>query len=84
MKILYFAWIRERIGLPSEDIALDKEIKTVQQFIDWMKTRGENYEYALEQTQVVRIALNQQHCSDFSTSLDGINEIAIFPPMTGG
>ncbi len=84
MKILYFAWIRERIGLPSEDISLSKDIETVQQFLDWMKTRGENFEYALEHDQVVRIALNQQHCNDFSTRLDGINEIAIFPPMTGG
>jgi len=84
MKILYFAWIRERIGLPSEDIALSDDIQTVQQFLDWMKTRGENYQYALEQDQVVRIALNQQHCTDFSTNLKEVNEIAIFPPMTGG
>jgi len=84
MKILYFAWIRERIGLPSEDLTLDPSIKTVQQFLDWMKIRGENYQYALEHEQVVRVALNQKHCNDFSTSLNDITEIAIFPPMTGG
>ena len=84
MRILYFAWIRERVGLASEDIALSADITSVEQFLSWMKTRGENYQYALEQEQVVRIALNQKHCTDFSTSLDGIDEIAIFPPMTGG
>jgi len=84
MKILYFAWIRERTGIAQEEVDLPGEIKTVEGFLNWLKTRGEEFDYALENPSAVRVALDREHCSDFSQSLAGINEIALFPPMTGG
>jgi len=84
MKILYFAWIRERVGYAREEIDLPPEITTVETFLTWMKSRGEEFAYALESDSIVRIALDQEHCSDLSQSLDGVSEIALFPPMTGG
>ena len=84
MKILYFAWIRERIGTSQENIDLPEGTDTVEDFLSWMKSRGEEYAYALESDAVVRVALDQEHCTDFSRSLEGVHEIALFPPMTGG
>ncbi len=84
MKILYFAWIRERVGMSQEDVSLPETIHNVEEFLTWMQTRGEEFAYALESNSAVRIALDRQHCGDFSQSLEGVNEIALFPPMTGG
>ena len=84
MKVLYFAWIRERIGVGQENIDLPDNINNLEQFLSWMKTRGENYEYALESPDVLRIALDQNHCNDLTTPINNNSEIALFPPMTGG
>lgn len=84
MKIMYFAWIRERIGYANEEIALPPGVKTVGAFLTWMKTRGDEFAYALENDTLVRVALNQEHCNDLSHSLENVSEIALFPPMTGG
>ena len=84
MKILYFAWIRERVGISQEEVDLPADINTVDTFLSWMKTRGEEFSYALESDAAVRVALDREHCSDFSCSLNGVGEIALFPPMTGG
>ncbi len=84
MKILYFAWIRERVGISQEEIDLPNDVKTVEGFLIWLKTRGEEFDYALENTSAVRVALDREHCSDFSQPLADIREIALFPPMTGG
>jgi len=84
MKILYFAWIRERIGYSQEEIALPPEVTTVDTFLTWMKSRGEEFAYALESDALVRVALDQEHCNDMSQSLEKVTEIALFPPMTGG
>jgi len=84
MKILYFAWIRERVGFAREEIDLPADVKTVGAFLTWMQSRGEEYAYALESDTLVRVALDQEHCNDMSQSLESVNEIALFPPMTGG
>jgi len=84
MKILYFAWIRERVGIAQEEIDLPGEVTTVDAFLNWLKTRGQEFDYALENTSAVRVALDREHCNDFSQPLAGVSEIALFPPMTGG
>lgn len=84
MKILYFAWIRERVGFSQETIDLPAGIDTVDGFLNWLKSRGEVFEYALENQTLIRVALDQEHCTDYAQSLEGIKEIALFPPMTGG
>ncbi|KTR06104.1 molybdenum cofactor biosynthesis protein MoaD [Aureimonas ureilytica] len=83
MKVVYFAWIRERVGLDEEEIALPAGVVTVKDFLHWLKGRGENYANALQATETVRVALDQEH-AEHSEPLGECSEVAIFPPMTGG
>ena len=83
MKLIYFAWVRERIGKAEEDVELPAEIVTVQDLLLWLKSRGEEYETALQNPKVIRVAINQEHV-DHRESIAGAREIALFPPMTGG
>ncbi len=83
MKILYFAWVRERIGVPEEELAPPPEVRTVGELIGWLSGRGENYAYAFENPKVIRAALDRVHIKHDATFGSG-REIAFFPPMTGG
>jgi molybdopterin synthase sulfur carrier subunit len=83
MKILYFAWIRERIGKAEEDLDLPASVQTVADLVQWLKGRGEEYAHAFENQKVVRAALDRIHVRP-ETRLAGAREIALFPPMTGG
>ena len=84
MKLVYFAWIRERIGRAEEVLELPPEVSTVQGLLGWLKTRGEEYHYALENDEVVRVAIDHNHVEDRNTPIGSATEIALFPPMTGG
>lgn len=81
LTLLYFAWLRERIGLPRE--AVQTEATTVSALIDELRQRDERYAFAFSDLRAVRVALDQQ-LSDFDASLAGVREVAFFPPMTGG
>lgn len=83
MKILYFAWIRERVGKAEEEIAPPASVQTVADLIQWLKGHGEEYTYAFENQRVVRAALDRVHVRH-ETNIAGAREIAFFPPMTGG
>ena len=83
MKLIYFAWVRERIGKPHEDIELPAGIETVSDLLAWLKSRGEEYEQALKYPDVIRVAIDQEHV-DHREKIAGAREIALFPPMTGG
>lgn len=83
MKLLYFAWVRERIGLADETIERPACVHTVSDLIGWLRARGEGYELALAEPGAIRVALDREH-SDHDASLDGVREVALFPPMTGG
>ena len=83
VKLVYFAWVRERIGKSEEDIELPTGVATVADLLDHLKKRGEGYEAALATPEVIRVAINQEH-SQHEDRLDGAREIALFPPMTGG
>lgn len=82
-KIVYFAWVRERIGFGEEEVDLPANVVTGDDLMNWLKTRGENYELALEHSEAIRIAVNQEHIHH-SETLGEAQEIALFPPMTGG
>ena len=82
-KLIYFAWVRERIGLPEEDVELPPAIATIADLVGWLKTRGEEYDYAFENEGVVRAAIDKVHARP-DAPLAGAREIAFFPPMTGG
>ncbi|WP_412564340.1 molybdopterin converting factor subunit 1 [Thalassobius sp. MITS945101] len=81
MDILYFAWVRERIGIPREK--LDTSAATVAELVEELKAREERYAAAFADLSALRVALDQD-LSDFDASLDGVREVAFFPPMTGG
>jgi molybdopterin synthase sulfur carrier subunit len=83
MKIRYFAWVRERIGKPDEDLDVPKSVTTVGELVAWLSTRGEEYAYAFENPKVVRAAIDKVHVKP-QASIAGAAEIAFFPPMTGG
>lgn len=83
MKLLYFAWVRERVGRPEEIVDLPADLATVGDVIDWLKSRGEEYAHAFEHHGVVRAAVDRVHAKP-QTPIAGVREIAFFPPMTGG
>lgn len=79
--ILYFAWVRERIGLPRERV--ETEAPTVADLVAELSAREERYAMAFADLAALRVALDQE-LADFAAPLEGVREIAFFPPMTGG
>ena len=82
-RLIYFAWVRERIGTSEEDVELPAGIDTVADLLRWLKSRGEGYELALQYPDIIRVAINQEHV-EHRERIAGAREIALFPPMTGG
>jgi molybdopterin synthase sulfur carrier subunit len=83
IKLRYFAWVRERIGKPEEEIALPADIATVAELMAWLAGQGEQYAYAFENPKVIRAAIDRNHVRG-EARIEGAGEIAFFPPMTGG
>ena len=83
LKLVYFAWVRERIGRPEEEIEAPGDVATVADLVAWLKGRGEEYAYAFENEGVVRAAIDKTHVKS-DAPLAGAREVAFFPPMTGG
>jgi molybdopterin synthase sulfur carrier subunit len=83
VKLVYFAWVRERIGKGEEEIEIPPGVETVADLLSHLKSRGGGYESALEVPQVIRVAINQEH-SQHDDRIGSAREIALFPPMTGG
>ncbi|MCE8532777.1 molybdopterin converting factor subunit 1 [Ruegeria pomeroyi] len=81
MDVLYFAWVRERIGVPRERVETGAE--TVAQLVEELRAREPRYEAAFADLSALRVALDQD-LADFDASLSGVREVAFFPPMTGG
>jgi molybdopterin synthase sulfur carrier subunit len=83
MKLLYFAWLRARIGHAEEDLAVPAEVRDVAGLLLWLRGRGDNYAEALRDLSVVRVAVNQEYVGGAHPIRDG-DEVALFPPVTGG
>ena len=83
MKLLYFAWVRQRIGRSEEDIALPPSVTSVASLIEFLRSKGPGYEAAFRDLKLIRAAVNQQH-SGFEASVTSNDEVAFFPPVTGG
>jgi len=81
MQVLYFAWVRERIGVPREVVETSAE--TVADLVTELRGREERYDLAFSDMNAIRVALDQE-LSELSAPLAGVREIAFFPPMTGG
>jgi sulfur-carrier protein len=83
VKLLYFAWVRERVGKGEEVVEPPAGVTTVGDLMRWLAGRGEEYAFAFENPKVIRAAINHAHVKA-STPLAGATEVAFFPPMTGG
>ncbi len=83
MKLLYFAWVRERIGKGEETVELPPQIATVDELMAWLAGRGEEYAHAFANRNVIRAAIDRAHVKP-DAAIGGAKEIAFFPPMTGG
>ena len=83
MKLLYFAWVKQKTGKAEEDVTLPPEVTNVIGLIDWLCARDEGYEAAFENLKVIRCAVDQEH-ADLDAPIIGAREIAFFPPVTGG
>ena len=79
--VLYFAWVRERIGLPKERI--ETAAATVADLVEELKAREERYEAAFADLRSLRVAVDQE-LTGFDAPLAGVREVAFFPPVTGG
>ncbi len=83
MKLLYFAWVRERVGTPQEERTVPVDVKTAGDLKTWLASIDEGYAYAFETPEVVRVALDKKLVED-DAPISGASEAAFFPPMTGG
>lgn len=79
--VLYFAWVRERIGLPREQV--ETNATTVAELVEELRGREDRYALAFSDLSSLRVAVDQD-LTDFDASLKGVREVAFFPPMTGG
>jgi molybdopterin synthase sulfur carrier subunit len=83
MRLLYFAWVKEKTGIAAEDVELPREVTTVSELMSWLKTRGPEFEHAFARSEVIRAAIDQSHVRH-DAAVSGAREIAFFPPVTGG
>ena len=82
-RLLYFAWVRERVGVAEEAIDLPRALATVDELLDWLATRSPGHAAALADRGAVRVGVDQEFARGDAT-IAGAREIAIFPPVTGG
>ena len=83
MKILYFAWLRQRIGLAAEEIELPQDVATIGELVDWLRQRGDGYAKGFEKAETIRAAVNFEYVP-FDHPIGADDEVAFFPPVTGG
>jgi sulfur-carrier protein len=83
IKLRYFAWVRERVGKPEEDVELPANVGTAGELVAWLAGRGEEYAHAFANPKIIRVAVDRSHVQP-GASIGKASEIAFFPPMTGG
>ncbi|MBF96966.1 MAG: molybdopterin synthase sulfur carrier subunit [Pelagibacterales bacterium] len=83
MKVLYFSWIKDNIGKNEEDLSLNDNIKTISDLINYLITINENYKKAFSDMSIIRFSKNM-NLVNIDEMIDNDDEIAFFPPMTGG
>jgi len=83
VKIFYFSWVREKIGLGNEDFILPQHVGTVEQLAKTLETKGGGYAEAFADLSIIRAAVNQEHVK-LDHAIETNDEVAFFPPVTGG
>jgi len=83
MRLLYFAWVKEKAGVAAEEIEPPEHVATVAELILWLKARGPEFANAFAKSEVIRAAIDQIHVRH-DAKIKGAREVAFFPPVTGG
>jgi sulfur-carrier protein len=83
VRVLYFAWVKEKAGIAAEDIDPPGGVTTIAELIDWLKARGPEFANAFARSEVIRAAIDRSHVRH-DAKIAGAREIAFFPPVTGG
>ena len=83
MRLLYFAWVKEKTGVAAEEIELPQGVTTIGELMTWLKTRGPEFANAFDRSEVIRAAIDQSHVRH-DAKIGAAREIAFFPPVTGG
>jgi molybdopterin synthase sulfur carrier subunit len=83
VKLLYFAWVRQKIGHAEEVVDLPESVRTAGELAAWLVKRGAGYAEALADQSRIRVAINQEH-ANFAAPVEPGDEVAFFPPVTGG
>ena len=83
MRVLYFAWVKDKVGVTEEEIQPPAGVVTIAELIDWLKARGPEFAEAFAKSEVIRAAIDRIHVRH-DAKIIGAREIAFFPPVTGG
>jgi molybdopterin synthase sulfur carrier subunit len=83
VKLLYFAWLRTRIGRAEEEVDPPADVANVEDLLHWLRGRGPGYAEALARPELVRVAVNQEFSAN-DAPVGADDEVALFPPVTGG
>ena len=83
MKVLYFSWIKDKLGKSYEEIQVSDNIKTINDLITLLKQNNENYEDVFKDTSSIKVSINME-TAEFEDRIHDNDEVAFFPPMTGG
>jgi len=83
MKVLYFAWLRERLNKGEEDVSPPQSVGTIADLITWLAQNDEAAALAFSDRKIIRAAIDEE-LVDHTTPIAGARTIAFFPPMTGG
>lgn len=83
MRIRYFAWLADKVGLTEEEVDLPEEVDSVQKLVNWISLRGSNYEEAFEFVEVIKVVVNQAYAHDDAPVRDD-DEVIFIPPIAGG
>ncbi len=83
MTVLYFAWVKEKVGLSEEQVTPPASVTTVAELMDWLAARSGNHASAFTERKMIKAAVDQVHVP-LASSLTGAREVAFFPPVTGG
>ena len=83
MKLLYFAWIRTRLGVSEETLELPESVSDVHTLVEWLSSRDENFKNVFLEPDLMKVAVNQEYV-EFDIPVPSGDEVAFFPPVTGG
>ncbi len=83
MKLMYFAWLRQELGVSEETVTPPDTVTTVENLLEWLAVRNPDFEALVKKRPIIRVAVNQEY-ADLDHAVTAADEVALFPPVTGG